>query len=353
MKQDLPCPSSCRPQSAQAESHGYSQLILADEASETADSERPHERSVNNECDATVPRHRPVGPHKMLLCGLLVLGLLWFFAFIWALYSVHTGNMKYNNKHSIFEWSHPNLIQLKQPLHIGSPGPYFQPHAITCPKPSVIFLADRFRVWRISTEGSRLPVPVDTQCNITGTIADVAARCENGECWPVVLLNEAPPRIFDCSKNETWELWQNPGTAKYLATNSSQNVNQLESLFVSEDKEVIKYSWDTSRKGYAPHWIVSQSSGPKVLGLDVVNNHLLSFQDNGEVVVTYLESGRVCGTWKVPETDHMIGGGCADHQNTFHILVNGRSDRKASGHRLLIQRAEIPKVEHCVITTSS
>jgi len=344
------CSSSCRPtpNSVRAECNGYSQLVLADEAHETRGLEKSRRGSGKDPA--------PIGPHAMLLSGLLVIGLLWLSALIWAVYSECSGTMKFKNKTSFlpFAWLRPNQLYTIDPLNIRSPGPYFQPHAITCPKPEFLFLADRFRVWQInvtnySSDSSDLPKHV--HCDINGTIADIASRCDKSKCWPVVLLNEAPPRLVDCSRNETRELRQDPGNVRNLATDSSKNEHTLEALYVSENNtEVIKYVFDGN--GYAPHWVVSKSPGRKILGLDVVENHLLSFQDNGEVVLTDLESGLGCGTWIVPKTDQMIGGGCADFNNTAHILVKGRHYKEGFQHRLLIERAYIPIVKHCVITTN-
>uniref|UniRef100_A0A7S4RMI7 Uncharacterized protein n=1 Tax=Alexandrium monilatum TaxID=311494 RepID=A0A7S4RMI7_9DINO len=294
---------------------------------------------------ALVPTSVRTLPDIMLCRGLLILMLLWVSALFWALSNACSQDFEDSR-----EWpswlnflaDHPIGVLEVENFVFQRPSPYFQPHAVTCPIAGKFFMADRFRVFDLpeaeadGTPGRPRPFP----CDVKGTIADIAAICDGeGECWPVVLLDGTPSQVFDCKRNETWNLLQVSTPASRVATMgpSSDKVG-LDTLFASEGGKVVQYRRSVHRHGYAPEWVV-QDYNTDVLALDVVGSRLVVFKSNSLVEYQDLDTGALCGRWRIPSDRKVIGGGCA-RGSTIHILAR-------EGHSIHILKSSLPQVERC------
>lgn len=290
---------------------------------------------------------RILNPHTMLFWGLKVLMLLWFSALMWALRGDVVGE-DWKNSEALFGdmGSGMEVLQLASVHFLDSPSPYFAPHALTCPKSDIAFLADQFRVFQLqlTNDGSQTStthVPRPYPCDVNGTIADIAATCDGSVCWPVVLLNEAPPRVFDCWRNRTIRLLQTAAGSTNswrVATNSSPDASHLSQLFISEGTEVVQYHESLRRGGYAPYWVVANWTEGS-LSLDVTGNKLISFHKHGTVLKQDLITGELCGKWKMPNADKILGAGCA-HLDSVKVLTS-------DGGGLQVQQALLPPVDAC------
>mmetsp|Transcript_30429 Transcript_30429/g.87241 ORF Transcript_30429/g.87241 Transcript_30429/m.87241 type:complete len:838 (+) Transcript_30429:160-2673(+) len=289
------------------------------------------------------PRHVHALPDFMLCRGLFILMLLWISALIWALHNAYTRDFR--DRQSWPEWMSilvPDPVKTLEVEHFAfrRPSPYFSPHAVTCPIDGKFFMADSFRVFMLHEGGGDEPSkPRPFPCDVNGTIADIAAVCDSeNACWPVVLLETKPPKVFDCKKNETWPLLQVSMSATRVATMGASGSDQgLDVLFASGDQQVIQYRRSEHRHGFAPEWVVLDHS-EDILALDVVDDRLVVFLGHS-VEYQELATGKLCGHWKIPSGQKVIGGGCA-RGNTIHILAT-------EGHTIHILKSQLPEVEEC------
>lgn len=284
-------------------------------------------------------------PDFMLCRGLFILMLLWVSALVWALHNAYTQDFRDRDKWP--DWIRSIFAMKVETLEVENfpflrPSPYFQPHAVTCPIEGKFFMADSFRVFDLKEglggDGPHKPRPFP--CDVNGTIADIAAVCnDKSECWPVVLLETQPPKVYDCRTNETWTLLQGATHANRLATRGNSAQEQgLDVLYASEGGQVVQYSRSPRRHGFAPEWVV-QEHEPEILALDVVDNFLVAFKSNRLVEYQDLDSGLVCGRWQIPAGQKVIGGGCA-RGNTIHILAT-------EGHSIHILKSRLPDSNRC------
>mmetsp|Transcript_81094 Transcript_81094/g.229687 ORF Transcript_81094/g.229687 Transcript_81094/m.229687 type:complete len:785 (-) Transcript_81094:45-2399(-) len=276
-------------------------------------------------------------PIQMLFHGMLVLRFLWISACCWAFLSIcgAFGGMDWKNNDALFVLHQPRLKPY--PLHkFDAPSPFFHPHALVCPKAGRVFLADRFRVFELNEVEGKLQ---HVDCDVNGTIEDIAATCNGNQCWPVILLSGPPTIVYDCHTHSAIPLLQMSARAERLATNASSRGDSLDTLIVSQGKEeMVQYGYSVKRKGFAPLWTVGQADH-KILALDIIDSRLVTFQSHGIVATQDLLTGKRCGTWRLAPADNVIGGGCT-HGQTIRILA-------VEGQEVQMLRAELPLESEC------
>lgn len=289
--------------------------------------------------------------YTMLAWGMGVLNLLWLSAFIWAVCGAVNG-MDFKNDQAVWRTlpEGPPIAQLHK-LQLRSPSPYFQPHALVCPREQV-FLADKYRIFELqgglldAGSGKNIVTTFTYNgkpCDVNGTIADIAATCNAESCWPVVLIHGSPglpPQILDCSVVKQYPLLQSETAATRLATRATSEVGHLDRVFTVNGGEVIEYSWSERRGGFAPLWSVASTSD-NILAIDVVGDTLFMFHSDGIVESQDLDKGTICGQWALPQSDRdrILGGGCA-YEKGSSVLILARDVTDSHGAELL--SADLP-----------
>merc|ERR1712113_819261 len=106
----------------------------------------------------------------MMFVARSVMRSLWLVAVFWAYYKAICGRGFKNSRALVPISGYPladhSFVDTKWP------SPYFQPHALVCPRVDTVFLADQFRVYVLTTDNTVAPYP----CDVNGTIADISAR---------------------------------------------------------------------------------------------------------------------------------------------------------------------------------
>ena len=266
----------------------------------------------------------------------MVVNFLWSCAFLWALYGAWFGMDFKNSKAAVQSWRDPLPLLDVSGETMASPSPFWKPHALVCPRKQV-FVADRYHVYELknnNTKVERYP------CLINGTIADVAAACdEKLSCWPVVLLQGVPPLVLDCSTGRQDPLLQTTADAGRIATDAD-NEHKLQTLVATMgDKMIVQYGWSVQREAWEPLWDIENTVG--VLAMDLISDRLLVFHEGGYVQAQDMQTGRLCSTWAFDSKDAVIGGGCGNKKyKTILILVK-------KGHGTTLMRAELPGLDEC------
>jgi hypothetical protein len=280
-------------------------------------------------------------PFVMFTRGLCILCLLWIISFMWALYGAIWG-MDFKNKMAMMprRWSFGPEVANLVPVPMAFPSPYFQPHALVCPRKG-IFLADHYRVFELKDKGRGVePFP----CDVNGTIADLGASCNNDNCWPMVLLHGDPPTVLNCATGEQRTMLQtSAGLDRF--TMSSDGVIYAASD-AAKEVPIVQYQWQSHRDGWAPFWDVAKvNSG--IRAIDVVDNRLLLFTSDGRVEAQNLDTGVNCGTWGLPPT--LMGAGCGmPGSDSILVLVRNvmSEHRKAKGFNpVSLMEARLPGAE--------
>eukprot|EP00928_Gymnodinium_smaydae_P100559 TRINITY_DN9895_c0_g1_i1.p1 TRINITY_DN9895_c0_g1~~TRINITY_DN9895_c0_g1_i1.p1 ORF type:complete len:767 (-),score=65.18 TRINITY_DN9895_c0_g1_i1:310-2610(-) len=248
---------------------------------------------------------------QLMRSGQSVLRCLWSFALLWACYiSVFGGG--YNNSHSVFwrpQKAAPPWADLVK-INTSWPSPYFDPIAVVCPRQHVFF-ADEFRVFEL--RGSEV---VAYPCDLESRILDVTAECDENRCWPVVLLDEEPPAVVDCSTHQREQVLQVKTVASGFAAPADHG-NQT--LYIAHRNKIVKYHWSARRGGWAPYWNVAEFEEGVLDAIDVVDTNLLVFSD-GLVRVSDIGTGTLCGVWELPRA--VRGIGCAMEGASSVILLH-------------------------------
>lgn len=273
-------------------------------------------------------------PQLMLRRGLSVVGLLWLSALGWALYGSVCG-MDWKNEISMMPdfGRTPEVADLTQ-VPAVFPSPYFKPHALVCPR-GHIFLADSYRVFRLSDDGAVKPFP----CDVKDTIADLAAKCTEDGCWPLVLLGTEPPMVLDCQTGMQRPLLQTQEGLKRFTMASESDDESAGTLYAVRHGEVVQYHWQNHRSGWAPVWDIAKVDS-ELQAIDVVGNRLLLFSAAGTVEAQNLETGTSCGIWTMPPT--LMGAGCG-MQGSGSILMLVRNPVRGQA-AVSIMEAQLPGV---------
>ena len=274
-------------------------------------------------------------PVQMLRQGTMVVNFLWSCAFLWALHGAWFGMDFKNSKAAVQSWRDPLPLLDVTSETMASPSPFWKPRALVCPRKQV-FVADRYHVYELqnnNTKVERYP------CLINGTIADVAAACDEKSCWPVVLLQGVPPLVLDCSTGRQDPLLQTTANAGRIATDAD-NEHKLQTLVATMgDKMIVQYGWSVQREAWEPLWDIENTVG--VLAMDLISDRLLVFHEGGYVQAQDMQTGRLCSTWAFDSKDAVIGGGCGNkNYKTILILVK-------KGHGTTLMRAELPGLDEC------
>lgn len=292
---------------------------------------------------ASPPRaHQDFLPVQMLRQGTLVVNFLWSCAFLWALWGAWFGMDFKNSKAAVPAWRDtPPVLELSKET-MASPSPFWKPHALVCPR-NQVFVADRYHVYELRADNTKVE---RYPCMVNGTIADIAAACNQESCWPVVLLQGVPPLVLDCSTGRQDPLLQTTDGAGRIATNADrENSGMLQTLLATTgDKMIVQYGWSVEREAWEPLWDIEKAGG--VLAMDLVEDRLLVFHRGGYLQAQDIESGRLCSTWAFQSSDAVIGGGCGnkDHSSMLILVKNG--------HGTDLMRARLPALDDCTGRTS-
>merc|ERR1719440_392519 len=159
---------------------------------------------------------------------------------------------------------------------------------------------------------------------MNATIADLAAKCDDNGCWPLVLLGTNPPRVFDCMTKAEMTLLQTPEALNRFSMPTDEGTTDV--LYAVRGNEVVQYHWQKHRAGWVPNWDVAKVDD-ELRAIDVVDDRLLLFRKAGTVEAQSLETGLSCGTWAMPPT--LMGAGCglkgSISQGVQSILISVRN----------------------------
>eukprot|EP00438_Fugacium_kawagutii_P017351 Skav201531 [mRNA] locus=scaffold1616:41082:43331:+ [translate_table: standard] len=290
------------------------------------------------------PLQPPNGRHKtdflpvqMLRQGTFVVNFLWSCAFLWALYGAWFGMDFRNSKAAVSLWTHsPPQLELSQEF-MASPSAFWKPHALVCPR-NQVFVADRYHVYELEADNTRVK---RYPCVINGTIADIAATCNEKSCWPVVLLQGTPPLVLDCSTGRQDPLLQTTSDAGRIATDAGSMPNgKLQTLLATVgDKVIVQYGWSVERGAWEPLWDIESTVG--VLSMDLVLDRLLVFHRGGYLQSQDIKSGRLCSTWAFDESASVIGGGCGNQEHSSILILVKK------GQGTVLMRANLPALDDC------
>jgi len=296
-------------------------------------------------------------PKTMLSLSSIMLGLLWFGAFMWAC-TTYTEVEEFNRHHQMVDYT----VTLRDIVWNGSTdnnisvqfadgttdnnSPYFFPHAVACPEGQKVFMANKYQVFelQVSTQGRGL-VLKQLDCIVDSLIKDVAVQCNKGECFPVVLITEGSQNyLVECgsSQSKRWPLLQTQFPVSQIALRANNGSeagwrdeakNDLVVVVEEPVPKVRQYTFSPLHRppGFYP-W------GGPLLELDGVTLHsidlveadalhdgnwthdmLLLFQnssDESTLEIWDISNGVHCGRWSIPDLDglgpeHVVGGGCA------------------------------------------
>lgn len=264
-----------------------------------------------------------------------VLRALWLLSFIWAVLKAFSRRGFKNNK-AVLHLSGPRLAH-SELMETNWPSPYFSPHALVCPRADVAFFADKFRVFRLDQNHEVTTYP----CDVNGTIADISADCDEKDCWPMVLLTTNPPSVLDCSTGKEYPLLQTEQPAQQFAV-----VNAY-TLVAAHQGQIVQYSWNAPRKGWAPNWIISDIGREALQALDVTDDseRILIFRRGGIVQLQDLKTGRLCGVWEASSA--MLGAGCSEASGKILKLLVRINDPEL-GPQVRLMRSTLDGPQNCV-----
>jgi len=269
---------------------------------------------------------------RIMFYSRTVANCLWLFSVAWAIHKAALGGGFKNYAAFIKEApaTGPPVVGVSAVM-TSWPSPYFKPHAIVCPRTRV-FLADSFRVFELTDNKGVVPYP----CDVDFRILDVAANCDVSSCWPVVLLEQVPLAIFDCSTGLRQELLQARAPASQIALDNN-------TLFVAHHGQVIQYQWSSKRGGWAPWWTVASVGKDDIDAMSIVQSRLLVFT-LGVLVVYDLRSGSRCNVWELPP--EVLGAGCTMEGGDF-VLLLARPEPEAPGDSVRLLCAELRGQQGC------
>jgi len=274
---------------------------------------------------------------RMMFWGSRVVRLLWLISVLWSIHKAMSGN-GFKNRNAVIPVAPSGPPVAGMEVNWTSwPSPYFRPHALVCPKDKV-FLADEFRVWQLDRKKEEV-TPYD--CDVNGTIADLASQCDDVSCWPMVLLTGVPPMVFDCKHKRAYTLLQSSTSASRFSTRGH------DALYVARGERVLKYGWSDTRHGWAPQWDVVTIAGTGLDAMDVVKNRLLLFrsQDSrtpgagSSVELVNLTSGQFCGVWELPPA--LVGAGCAEEGGAAVLVLTRAPFEGAEGNGIKLMKATL------------
>lgn len=256
---------------------------------------------------------------QLMRGGRLVVTSLWCFSVLWAIRKSVYG-IGFRNSMAVLKMPLPAGPPVAGVMTLGTnwPSPYFKPRSVVCPKGRV-FIGDEFRVFELQRGSQVVPYP----CDVDGRIADVAADCNETDCWPVILVENRNLAVLDCSTGSRRALLQARAPAERFA-----QADHMHS-YAAHNGQVVEYLWSSRRNGWAPQWTVAEVGKGTVQAMDVVADRLLIFS-KGIVEVRNLESGKVCGTWNLPQL--VFGAGCAFDGARAVLLLGLRPGAEEAGN---------------------
>eukprot|EP00931_Biecheleriopsis_adriatica_P026515 TRINITY_DN16135_c0_g1_i1.p1 TRINITY_DN16135_c0_g1~~TRINITY_DN16135_c0_g1_i1.p1 ORF type:complete len:828 (+),score=140.67 TRINITY_DN16135_c0_g1_i1:138-2621(+) len=348
--------------------HADKEPAAASDASHHRYSGQGHQKDVSHEPSAAVldldvhgyvQRDEDVAFSKSVLANMLfyariVLISLWLVAALWALNKVYHGYSFSNHNCPIDPLG--EKISAAEPLSVVWPSPYFRPRAMATgswlSKPdhvalvqrradkvasakaahngtanttghigwsSRLFVADRFRIYEMS---EKYQTSTLQPCNISDTIADIAAVCGAlGTCSLRVLLQTETPAVADCATGQVQQLLQSPKAAASHFTAVGDDA-----LLVAHGSDIIRYEWSKEREAWLPAVAVIERSGKKTkseVAISATEDRLLmvDHDDQKLLQIRDLSTGKLCGTWRIP-ADAI---GAAMHDARVLVLTRGDS----------------------------
>mmetsp|Transcript_86818 Transcript_86818/g.274031 ORF Transcript_86818/g.274031 Transcript_86818/m.274031 type:complete len:796 (-) Transcript_86818:67-2454(-) len=246
-------------------------------------------------------------------------------------------------------------------VEVQWPGPLFHPESLACTRGS-IYVADRFRVFELSTRGPARPVA----CGLRRPIVSIAAGCDKAQgCRPLVLTSSgaagehgAPSEVVDCgrqggsnaSSSSSWPLLQDDVPAELLAVSSyrsdTSNIRE-ERLVVARGGELLQHMWLQEAQGWTPEWVLGSlgiahlagSAGKdSLIGLGAAQHRLFAFRETRpHVDARSLTDLKVLAQLRLPAEALPLAGGCAWSDSSALVLR-----RSALGDPPRLFRVELP-----------
>lgn len=204
----------------------------------------------------------------------------------------------------------------------------FWPHSMAVAG-GVTFIADEYQIFRVPVGGD---TPQEESCTFTGSIADVAATCDEGEqnCRPLLLLAGETPRVLDCRTGEETPLLQqsSQGPATRFATHSASESNVK--MLALDSSSVVEYRRQSVPQGWRPFWKKLTVNGNSARGLDydVTRERLFVFEHSvsdgsSKVQVANLRTGSPLGRWALPNHFAPLVAGAVTQDGSVLLMPEG------------------------------
>mmetsp|Transcript_26001 Transcript_26001/g.82117 ORF Transcript_26001/g.82117 Transcript_26001/m.82117 type:complete len:710 (+) Transcript_26001:91-2220(+) len=210
------------------------------------------------------------------------------------------------------------------------PSPHVSPRALACAGGRA-FAADEFRVFELAG-GRAVPLP----CDLSHTIADVAAACDGPRCWPLVLTDEVPAQVVNCSGGPPLPFLQTPGTVRAVAARSGGRA----ATFAAVGGRLLEYQLPAAGGGLQPLWPLMDLDTEGLQSMDASTERLLLFRSSagGTSTVESYELAapvRRSGGWRLPGELPPLVAGCAEAGTTTPSSLLLLLRDAASGPRLV------------------
>jgi len=195
---------------------------------------------------------------KSVRASLLLASFMWFFVVL-STFSV------------FFDQDQESVAEDLETVSLQWSSRSVWPHAIAVAGDKA-FIADKYRVFRVPITGG---APQEVLCQFTGTIADVAATCDDGaqNCHPLVLLEGESGRVVDCVTGEDSVMMQQSSDdhLKSFALHAG-------SMMAILGNSVVEYRQQTELHGWRPLWEKTQVDGIGARSLDYDAQRLYIFE---------------------------------------------------------------------------
>merc|ERR1712217_79260 len=241
---------------------------------------------------------------RSVRASLLFTSLMWFLVFL-STFSVFFG--------------HGSVAENVQEVSLSWPTKSVWPHAIAAARDEDVFIADKYRVYRVSlSDGNAREMEA---CQFTGDIADVATECGGGNCRPLVLLDDG--RVVDCTSeagNEIAILQQSShGPPKHFALHDGSMMSLV-------GNSVIEYTSQAEPRGWRPLWKKASADGGATRSLAFGDEHIYLFERHSSLskaTILDRQKGSTLGSWAMPKQFSHLAAGSATKSDGLLLLPDG------------------------------
>mmetsp|Transcript_95306 Transcript_95306/g.308738 ORF Transcript_95306/g.308738 Transcript_95306/m.308738 type:complete len:854 (-) Transcript_95306:198-2759(-) len=226
------------------------------------------------------------------------------------------------------------------------PSPRFRPHSVACGASNTCFVANDFLVFSLDVSASGAASARPVECNVTGTILDLAVDCTAasaaaGACRPLVLVrSHGAVSVVECAGDSGDPLLSEGGNdIRRIATNFKGE------LFTLEADRVIQHTGlEPPARGWKPLWPTAEGVAEDVVALDALESgNLLLFRPAGLVDVVDANSGETCGTWAWPtEPRETITSAASIEDGSAVLALHRVAGKGGAAKATRLVRVELP-----------